>query len=370
MNKTKTMIIAICAVLVVAGAAVAIPMLRNRDVATKPEETLPVTDSYMTVDRTELPDESQTITETIVEELTDAQGNAVTSIKTIKETVKNTATTKASSKSTTKKRNSADVTYAEHSDTGVWYVDAIGRGLTSMEQKAVLGYSYNSEGDYFYTDDKDCWQAGFGYNEVYDQMAPMAVMFIDEVRIRFDYEGKAWMIQLWKGQYGWIFVGAEIGVYTANGVKTAEIDKNDINHYDCASQSDWLNMRMTVLWDDDRNGSYKEIFTREYTKYWWATGFKFGTLNRFSTPITELKMDAQITFKSAEMASLFTRGMKSAGFSSASSADSLSKDTIFQDGANVYFDWVTKHDDAYVDYVPTTKNNPASTTTTIPVKED
>ncbi|MBR3438856.1 MAG: DUF4474 domain-containing protein, partial [Clostridia bacterium] len=196
-----------------------------------------------------------------------------------------------------------------------------------------------SEGDYFYTDDKDCWQYGYGYNEVYDQAAGFAVMFIDKVRIRFDYDGKAYMIQLWKGQYGWVFVGAEIGVYTSNEFKTADINQADINHYQCADKSDWLNMSMDVYWDSTKNGSYDRIFSRPYTKYWWCTGFKFGTLNRFSSPITELIMKARITFKSATQASLFTSGMRRAGFRGASSAGSLSNDSIFQSGSDVYFRW-------------------------------
>ena len=79
----------------------------------------------------------------------------------------------------------------------------------------VAGYRYSNDGDgYYYTDDKDCWQMNAGYNEVYDNMAPMTAMFIDQVRLRFNYGGKDWMIQLWKGQYGWLLVGTEIGLYT------------------------------------------------------------------------------------------------------------------------------------------------------------
>ena len=225
------------------------------------------------------------------------------------------------------------------SGSGGMYIDALNRGLNGMEQRAILGYSYNSEGDYFYTDDKDCWQYGYGYNEVYDQAAGFAVMFIDKVRIRFDYDDKAYMIQLWKGQYGWVFVGAEIGVYTSKQFKTAEINQTDVNHYECADKSDWLNMSMDVYWDSNKNGNYERIFSRPYTKYWWCTGFKFGTLNRFSSPITELIMKARITFKTATQASLFTNGMKKGGFRAASSAGSLSNDSIFRNGSDVYFRW-------------------------------
>ena len=340
MSKSKIMAIVIAAVVVVAGVGVTIPILRNR-VKTSTEETTTVVEESMTEVSTEAQAEGET--ETVEETLTDENGEAVTqsdgkvvtTIKSVKKTVSG-ATKKANSGNG---GNSTKKTTKKVTESGVWYVDALNRGLTSMEQQAVLGYSYNSEGDYFYTDDKDCWQYGYGYNEVYDQAAGFAVMFIDKVRIRFDYDDKAYMIQLWKGQYGWVFVGAEIGVYTSKQFKTAEINQTDVNHYECADKSDWLNMSMDVYWDSNKNGNYERIFSRPYTKYWWCTGFKFGTLNRFSSPITELIMKARITFKTATQASLFTNGMKKGGFRAASSAGSLSNDSIFRNGSDVYFRW-------------------------------
>ena len=220
-----------------------------------------------------------------------------------------------------------------------WFIDALNRRLTDKERDAVLSYSYDNEGDYYYNDDKDCWQAGMSYNEVYDQVAGFSVMFIDKVRIRFDYDDKAYMIQLWKGQYGWVFVGGEIGVYTTDEFKTSEINQAEIDRYQCADKSDWLNMSMDVFWDSDKNGTYEKLFSRPYAKYWWCTGFKFGTLNRFSSPITELIMKARISFKTSTQASLFTNGMKSAGFRTASDSGDLFDDSIYQNGSDVYFKW-------------------------------
>lgn len=342
MSKSKIMAVVIAAVVVVAGVGVAIPVLRNR-LSSSTEETTTAVEESVTEISTEAqtqPEETETIQETVTNEkgevVTQSDGKVVTTIKSVRKTVSgaNQKANNSGSKGKTTKQ-----TYKKTTDSGVWYVDALNRGLTNMEQKAVLGYSYNSEGDYFYTDDKDCWQYGYGYNEVYDQAAGFAVMFIDKLRIRFDYDNKAYMIQLWKGQYGWVFVGAEIGVYTTDQFKTAQIDEAAINHYNCADKSDWLNMSMDIYWDSNKNGNYERIFSRPYTKYWWCTGFKFGTLNRFSSPITELIMKARITFKSATQASLFTSGMKGAGFKSASGAGSLSNDSIYQNGSDVYFRW-------------------------------
>ena len=378
MSKSKIMAIVIAAVVVIAGVGVAVPILRNR---IKPEnETTTVMEAKT---RASLEEESTTVApeseSTAVEQLTnekgevvtDSQGKPVTTVKAVKNTVKGAATTKASGNKNTTKKTTPKKSTGRNTDTGVWYVDMLGRGLNEMEQKAVLGYSYNSEGDYFYTDDKDCWQSGFGYNEIYDQAAGFSVMYIDKLRIRFDYDDLAWMIQLWKGQYGWVFVGSEIGVYTSDQFKTSEINASQLNHYECADESNWLNMKMDLYWDSDRNGSYDKLFTRPYTKYWWATGFKFGTLNRFTSPITELIMQARVTFKSSAMANLFTTGMKKAGFHSAASASNLSKDSIYQSGSDVYFRWYSVYSKTFTDVGSGTVDNPGgsdkptTTTTTV-----
>ncbi|MBO4894262.1 MAG: DUF4474 domain-containing protein [Clostridia bacterium] len=227
------------------------------------------------------------------------------------------------------------------SGTGAWYVDALNRGLSDMEQKALLGYSYDSEGDCFYTDDRECWQSGFSYNEIYDRAAGFPAMYIDRLRIRFDYDDLAWMIQLWKGQYGWTFVGGEIGVYTSDRFKTSEINSTQLDRYECPDESDWLNMSMDIYWDKEKDGDYDKLLSRPYAKYWWCNGFRFGILNKFTPPITELIMQARITFKSSAMANLFTTGMKKGRFRSAASASNLSKDSIYQSGSDVYFRWYT-----------------------------
>ena len=188
MSKSKIMAIVIAAVVVVAGVGVAIPVVRNR-ISTTKEETTTAVEESMTEVSTEAQteqEETETVEETLTNEngevVTQSDGRVVTTIKSVKKTVSG-ATKKANSGNTgkTTKKNTSKVT-----ESGVWYVDTLNRGLTKMEQDAVLGYSYNSEGDYFYTDDKNCWQYGYGYNEVYDQAAGFAVMFIDKVRIRLD----------------------------------------------------------------------------------------------------------------------------------------------------------------------------------------
>ena len=213
----------------------------------------------------------------------------------------------------------------------------------------VLGYRYSNEGDgYYYTDDKDCWQMNAGYNEVYDNMAPMTAMFIDQVRLRFNYGGKDWMIQLWKGQYGWLLVGAEIGLYTQDeGVNSGNV--NDINHYNCADKEDWLYMSMDCYWAEGNNGHYKKVFSRPYAKYWWPTGFVKGQLTKYTWPRTELKMKARITFKDAQMANLFVEELRKTGFvrAAGSASNQLVDDSYYQNGADVWFLWSTIYHDCF-----------------------
>jgi hypothetical protein len=59
----------------------------------------------------------------------------------------------------------------------------------------------------------DALQRNFGYAYGYDFAALGMSFILDCEPIFFDYDGKHWMIELWKGQYG-LESGCEIGVYT------------------------------------------------------------------------------------------------------------------------------------------------------------
>ena len=194
----------------------------------------------------------------------------------------------------------------------------------------MLSYKYDPDGGYFYTDDKNCWQRNFGFNEGYDSMAPLGMMNYDTVRIKFEYDNKEWLIQMWKGQYGYAFVGGEVGVYTrkvgAGGT-----------HYNCAKQEDWLNMEMAFVWDKGRTGNYQTIFTRDYTQYWWCTGFVPGL--ETGAPRDQFRLITHITFKSTEMAELFCTQLESKGFDRVAKLNNGEIDTFVQVGADVAFVW-------------------------------
>ncbi len=157
-----------------------------------------------------------------------------------------------------------------------------------MEKSGVFGYLYDPKGAYFYTSD-DPWQRNIGYNSLFDSAAPLSLINFDTMRLRFEYGEKDWMIQVWKGQYGLIFYGAEVGVYTKPKDRT-------VMHYDCATDAEML--KMSMVFSEYRLGKWFERFTRPYGYYWWCTGFLPG--NKFGNFDT-INLKLRITAKDYDM---------------------------------------------------------------------
>jgi hypothetical protein len=201
------------------------------------------------------------------------------------------------------------------------------------------GYDVYGTKKYIYNDDKNARQAKYGYNRFYDSAASLIDFHIETCRIAFkNYAGKDWMIQLWKGTYisddeiG--TVGCEIGLYNRTAGKYGGM----FDHYNCAEQADWLNMEMTMLWDDDYDGNYSAQFTRTYDIYWWPTGFVDGQLrNRNDT--SSIRVLGRITFKDSEMAEKFDAALSSVGFRKVTNFDPTVKDTYKRQICDVIFVW-------------------------------
>ena len=197
----------------------------------------------------------------------------------------------------------------------------------------LASYKFDPDGNFYYTDDKDCWQKNFGFNEVYDNFAPITMMYYDTVRTTFDYGGKEWLIQIWKGQYGMAFVGGEVGVYTRSLGSGG-------SHFVCADKEDWLYMETAFMWDEFETGEYRAVFNRDYDKYWWATGFVVGFPNgSLRKTLTEFRLITHITFKDTEMADAFCKSFEKNGFTRVESLNNNSPDTFVQVGADVAFVW-------------------------------
>lgn len=203
-----------------------------------------------------------------------------------------------------------------------------------LRDNQVLSYQYSYQDDYYYTNDKDCWQDNFGFARIYDIVSPYIALEYDYTRVFFKYDNKDFMVQLWKGQYGYIFYGGEIGIYhkESDGKETGYF-----TFFKTAEEKYWPKMEMT-LYHQKLNGDWEREFTRDYDYYWWCTGFKPGHLRRVE-PANELRIVARITFIDKEMATLFANGLKDCNFSVASSKNSVGLDSYYQNGRDVYLQW-------------------------------
>ncbi len=203
-----------------------------------------------------------------------------------------------------------------------------------LEDQQILSYQYSYVDDYYYTNDKEAWQYNFGFGKIYDIASPYLLLEYDYIRVFFTYAGKDWMLQMWKGQYGMVFYGGEIGIYNRPHVDDG---MSEWTFFNCPAEEDWLNMEMT-LWHEQLDGTWVREFTREYDKYWWCTGFKNGHL-RQEEPADELRLEGRITFIDEEMTKLVADGLKECGFGVADSKDSLGIDEIYVDGCDINFTW-------------------------------
>lgn len=208
-----------------------------------------------------------------------------------------------------------------------------------LVEQQVLSYQYSYIDDYYYTNDKDAWQYNFGFGKIYDFVSPYILLEYDYVRVFFLYEDKDWMLQMWKGQYGLIFYGGEIGIYNR---EHSDDGIHEWTFFNCPAEEDWLGMEMT-LWHEEPNGDWTREFTREYDKYWWCTGFKNGHL-RQEEPADELRMTGRITFKDEEMTNIVAEGLKSCGFGVSQNKDSIGLDQIYVDGKDIYYCWQNIND--------------------------
>ncbi|SHO54038.1 DUF4474 domain-containing protein [Anaerocolumna xylanovorans] len=164
-----------------------------------------------------------------------------------------------------------------------------------------FGFAYYRPQNMFYSL-MYCWQREFGYCRLYDEGCAAFSMIIDCEPIYFDYAGKKWMIEFWKGQYG-MTTGCEIGVYNTT---IPYIDIPNIFHgtfYEAVPDEDRMPMAFTLIKKD------KILFYRSEL-HWWLTGFRLG---EFSEP-EELTMHAQITLKDNEMRDAFIGGLMRAGY--------------------------------------------------------
>lgn len=162
-----------------------------------------------------------------------------------------------------------------------------------------FGYNYIPSQDIFSTR-IDAWQRDMGYCHLYDIAAPRLNMVFDYLPIYFNYQGRTWLLELWKGQYG-INTGGEIGLYYADHI----LDKNEYKTtlFQCVTDADMIPLYFTLFRNETPCATLSHV-------HWWLTAFCLGL---FSNP-SELAMQASVTFPNNEMTGAFINGLSEAGF--------------------------------------------------------
>ena len=186
------------------------------------------------------------------------------------------------------------------------YDPATGR-VTNPDGSGLLGFSYDANDQAFYAS-LNSWQRNFGYTYIYDYAAPFGVIWYDTSRVFFNYDNKEWMVQLWKGQYGWVLIGCEIGLYYRDFDDSSFlVDDKGRKYFKCAEDDMLIKMSLSLY----RDG--KLLFTRKQQYSWWLTGFVPGMLDNwgftYDSP-QSLTVDSMLTFKDEAMMDAFIEGLK------------------------------------------------------------
>jgi hypothetical protein len=198
----------------------------------------------------------------------------------------------------------------------------------NLSDFSFLGYHYQAGEGYFYND-KEAFQHVFGFNILYDVFAFVMFCYTDTIRCQFAYEGKDYLVQLWKGGYGiCLFTGGEIGLYSKPADRLGE-------HYDSVEEADYIGMEMSIYNEN------RLQFTRAMDTQWWCTGYAWSYLDGFAqSPRTDCTMTAALAFQNAEMAALFAEQLAAKGFVRVESAPAFDTPEQFSvDGSTVHLAW-------------------------------
>ena len=203
-------------------------------------------------------------------------------------------------------------------------------GFWSVVGLPSLRY-WPSEEYIFHT--KYAYQWLFGFNSVYDTLSPVAGCFFDTLRFKFNYGGRDWMLQVWKGTYGYgLFTGGEIGLYS-------KPQWSPLEHYQGATASNWIGMELSIY------NRQTKLFTRPMENTWWVTGFKQYIMQDWSREFCT--MEATLRFPNAEMAAAFAQAVAAKGFAQAQSLvldRSYNTERYTVNGNTVRFLWREKAD--------------------------
>ncbi len=210
-------------------------------------------------------------------------------------------------------------------------VDGYTGCVVDSEGLGLLGFAYDAKGGVFYATGQG-WQRTMGYTELYDRFAPVAAMPIETIRIKFNYNDMQWMVQLWKGFYGYVLAGCEIGFYNRPG-DTPE----SYASYNVVSEE--YHQEMTCEFHYGVSS-----FSRS-SRTWWLTGFSPALQIAPSTTIPTMRVEHTIRFTDKGLMEAFIQGLKDVDHIF-QTYDGESRDFTFRRGKNytvnnytVWFEW-------------------------------
>ena len=182
--------------------------------------------------------------------------------------------------------------------SGILY-DTVNNQIVGKDGKpALVGYYLDLNQNYVYTG-IDVWQRNLGFNLYYDIFCYLTPFFFHYTtqRVKFNYDGKDYMFQMWKGRYA-IANGGELGIYTRPEEKNGTF-------YDCAGDEDMLVMSIEVYHGEDL------LFKHGPMLHWWVTGFAVSDTAYLPESLTLI---STIELKDEEMLRVVTEALdKKAG---------------------------------------------------------
>ena len=181
-----------------------------------------------------------------------------------------------------------------------------------------FGYQYVCPTDIF-SSTLDAWQKEFGYTALYDTGAPNFNMIFDCEPVYFDYRGKTWLIEFWKGQYG-INVGGEIGIYHSDRLLRKEELQTEV--FQVVNPQDMLEMSLALR--------FLNHYTMISKRHWWLTAFCMGN---FSNP-RDIVMEIQMRFPNVEMLTAFRSAMLNLGYR---------REELYVNGTEIFFNFIKSH---------------------------
>ena len=193
-----------------------------------------------------------------------------------------------------------------------------------------FGYNYDHCQDSFHTN-LDSWQRDFGYGMIYDKAAPHFNMIFDSMPIYFNYDGKTWLIEFWKGQYG-INIGAEVGIYKSDHI--LEKYEYDTEIFQAVEDDELFPLSMKLYENDN-------LLCCAGKRHWWLTAFKMG---KIAFP-KDIFVEFTLTFPNCEILNAFIDAL---------AKHPLAPEDIYGNGLNITFlfdGYNNRHDSFYNTWV-------------------